>query len=266
MTASLQLRQVSRTLADELVIDGINLTVLPGEQVALLAQPAAGHGQLLHGINSADSSLEGDILLAGKPVAQVLGYCRLVDSQAQLISWLSVRENIALALDSLVLSSADRNARLTTGLLFSGLAAVENHRISQLRDVDVARVALTRAMVTAPRLLLLDEPFYRLDAISRFQLQQLASEWCRQQHVALVLATHDTDEAALLAERVVVLSATPLRIRRTITVSLPFPRDRFSPALLSIKRTLANELDGHEPEESGGFVDFRRAGQFKMSW
>jgi sulfonate transport system ATP-binding protein len=138
------------------------------------------------------------------------------------------------------LASADAEKRADAALSEVGLASHRRAWPGTLSGGEAQRVALARALVREPELILLDEPFGALDALTRIKMQALLAELCRRHRPAVLLVTHDVDEAIQLADRIVVLNQGRISLDRTIDV--PAPRSQASPGVAELRRVLLNEL------------------------
>jgi sulfonate transport system ATP-binding protein len=164
-----------------------------------------------------------------------------VFQEPRLMPWLSVAENVGFGLRHV--PRPDRVARVETALARVGLADAARRLPKELSGGMAQRAALARALVARPPLLLLDEPFSALDALLRADLQEHLVELWREERPTMVLVTHDIEEAALIADRVLVLQGGPGRIAGDFKVDLVRPRDKFEPAFASLADRLLAALD-----------------------
>jgi putative hydroxymethylpyrimidine transport system ATP-binding protein len=227
MTApKLAVRGLSVSYGDLRVLDDVSLSVADGEFVSLVGPSGCGKSTLfaaLAGLVSApEGTVRGAIELDGAPVrGSPFGYMPQKDL---LFPWRTVLDNTTLGLE--VAGTPRREARERARPLFEpfGLAGFEGSRPAELSGGMRQRAALLRTVVGGRDVLLLDEPFGALDALTRVGMQ----EWLQGMHErygwTTLLITHDVREAAFLSDRVVVLSARPARIRREVAVGLPRPR------------------------------------------
>jgi NitT/TauT family transport system ATP-binding protein len=205
-----------------LALDGLDLTIEPGRFVAVLGPSGCGKSTLLRLVAGLDSASAGTIEFSEGSTG---GQVAFVFQDPHLLPWRTVLNNVALPLE---LRGVDRAARLEAAR--RALAGVElaewaDHYPAQLSGGMKMRVSLARALVTEPRLLLLDEPFGALDELTRLRLDdQLRALW-RERGPTVLFVTHSISEAALLAERAIVLSPRPGRVVADVAVDLPADRD-----------------------------------------
>ncbi len=207
-----------------LALDDLSMAVEPGEFVALLGPSGCGKSTLLRLIASLEEPTDGKVMVNGESPSVLA--CRHAFGVAfqdhALLPWLTVQGNIALPF-SLAGRSVDRDS-VTTLIDLVGLKGFENARPAQLSGGMRQRVSIARSLVLSPKVLLLDEPFGALDAVTRRQMNiELQRIWSKQR-ITTVLVTHSVEEALFLSDRVVVLSARPGKIMREIAV--PFGRPR----------------------------------------
>ena len=157
-----------------------------------------------------------------------------------LYPWMNVQENVALGLTL----AGEQNPEKVNGLLeLVGLGDKAKANVQSLSGGQQQRVALARSLATTPELLLLDEPFSALDAFTRSSLQDEVSRIVSQQGLTKVIVTHDIDEAAAMADRVLIMSANPGRIVGEVQIDMPFPRDRASEEFSRERESLMKTFD-----------------------
>jgi sulfonate transport system ATP-binding protein len=225
--AAVLLKDVSRSFADRAVLDQINLTIRPGEFVAVLGPSGTGKTTLLRLLAGLDQVDAGSIIV---PAVR-----SVVFQEPRLVPAKRVWENVVLGR-----RGAAARARAATALTEVGLAGHADAWPSTLSGGEAQRVALARALVREPGLLLLDEPFAALDALTRIKMHDLVLQLWQRHHPAVVLVTHDVDEAILLADRILVLSNGAIGLE--LPVSLSKPRDRADPHFAALRAQLLAEL------------------------
>ncbi|HHY92521.1 MAG TPA: ABC transporter ATP-binding protein, partial [Firmicutes bacterium] len=184
----------------------------------------------------------GTVRLNGQPVTGPNRACGLVFQEPRLFPWLTVADNAAFGLrDRPRDTRAERAAQV---LELVGLSAFAAAYPDQLSGGMAQRSALARALAPAPELLLLDEPFAALDALTRSRLQgELVRLW-QVSGTTLLLVTHDIEEAVFVAGEVVVLTARPGRVKEVVSIDLPYPRERTAPAFARLRRHILELLEG----------------------
>ncbi len=222
---------------------GIDLALRPGEFTALVGASGCGKSTLLRLIAGLDAPDAGQILLNGTQVRGPSRDCGLIFQDHRLLPWLSVLQNIELALSGTTHSAQARQKLSQASLDLVGLADFANAFPRQLSGGMAQRVALARGLVNRPPLLLLDEPFSALDSLTRARLQtELLRIWAHEGN-SMLLVTHDVEEAVLLADRVIVLAANPGRIQAAVDITLPRPRLRNSAEVAALKTLILQGLD-----------------------
>lgn len=219
---------------------GIDLAVGEGEIVGIVGGSGCGKSTLLRLVAGLDQPTGGAIVLDGTSVTRPHPRIGLVFQEPRLLPWLSVEDNVAFGIRHL--PATERRARVAEVLARVGLADFARAWPRQLSGGMAQRTALARALVGRPSVLLLDEPFSALDALTRYDLQDHLLDLWAYDRPTMILVTHDIEEALVLADRVVVLEPRPGRIRADVRPHLPRPRDRTDPALDHWKRRLLGEL------------------------
>ena len=219
-----------------LALDDVSFSVGDNEFCALLGRSGCGKTTLLNLIAGFEQASAGHILLDQKPVGKPGRDRTVVFQDYALFPWLTVEGNIRFGLDAQGLSK-DEQARIAAEQIrVVGLTGFERRYPHQLSGGMRQRVALARALATRPRILLLDEPFAALDAQTRNQMQdELARIW-QEEKTSMLLVTHSIEEAIKLADRIVVLTRRPGRIKDDIAVDLPRPRRDDDPAFVALRR------------------------------
>jgi len=223
------------------VLDSIDLSVAAGEFIALLGPSGCGKSTLLRLISGLERPTAGTIAADGLLVERPDPSRILVFQDPTLFPWATVWNNVATGLDARGVLGQER-WRVDAALNLVGLHDFSNAYPHQLSGGMAQRAALARALVNDPGLLLLDEPLGKLDSLTRLGLQtELVALWQASGFTA-VLVTHDVEEAALLASRVIVLSERPARIKAEFPVERPYPRHRDDPHLVALRRQILATL------------------------
>jgi NitT/TauT family transport system ATP-binding protein len=223
------------------VLQDVSLTVEPGAFVALLGPSGCGKSTLLRLVAGLERPSRGQMLGDGVPIENPHPSRVVVLQDPTLFPWRTVAENIALGPEARGEKNG-RQERVDRVIRLVGLSGFEKALPHQLSGGMAQRVALGRAVINRPRLLILDEPFSKLDSLTRLTMQtELLTLW-RQDRFTTLLVTHDVEEALMLAGRIVVLSPRPARILTVIENDLPYPRHRDDPALVERRRMVLSML------------------------
>ncbi|MCU1686779.1 MAG: transporter ATP-binding protein [Amycolatopsis sp.] len=229
-TSAVHIRGLSKTFGERTVLDHLDLDVRPGEFVALLGRSGCGKSTLLRILAGLDAEIDG---LVTVPRRHAVAF-----QAPRLMPWKRVWQNVVLGLPG----RPDRE--LAQRYLDEvGLSAKTKVWPKTLSGGEAQRVSLARALVREPDLLLLDEPFGALDALTRVKAQQLVAELWTRHECAVLLVTHDVEEALLLADRVLVMDNGV--IAHEVSVDLPRPREVGHPALVGLRTELLGRLGVH---------------------
>ena len=212
-----------------LALRGIDLEIRKGEFISLIGHSGCGKSTLLNMIAGLDLPTDGTVLLAGETVRRPGPDKMVVFQNHSLLPWLTVRQNIAIAVDEVMpeLTTTERHCVIEEHIAMVGLSHAADKSPQQLSGGMRQRVAIARALAIRPKLLLLDEPFGALDALTRGNLQEKLMQICNEHELTAVMVTHDVDEAVLLSDRIVMLTNGPgSRIGGVLEVDIPRPRQR----------------------------------------
>jgi ABC-type nitrate/sulfonate/bicarbonate transport system ATPase subunit len=234
-------------IGDELVaaLSGVNLVIDKGEFVCLIGASGCGKSTLLRIIAGFEQPSSGQVEIYGHPVTGAGSDRGMVFQDFALFPWLTVRENIAFGPRQKGLPTARVREIADEYLNMVGLAPFADRFPAQLSGGMKQRVAIARVLANEANILLMDEPFGALDALTREQLQdELLQIWART-GVTVIFVTHSVEEATLMADRVVVMTAGPGRIEADIPIMLERPRDVSSPDFNEVRRSLTQRLTSH---------------------
>ena len=212
-----------------IALKGIDLQIKKGEFISLIGHSGCGKSTLLNMIAGLDLPTEGLVTLEGQRIIKPGPDRMVVFQNYSLLPWRTVRENIALAVDSVMkgLPAPERLAIVEKHIDMVGLRPHADKQPGMLSGGQKQRVAIARALAIRPKLLLLDEPFGALDALTRGNLQEQLMQICEENQVTAVMVTHDIDEAVLLSDRIVMLTNGPeSKIAEILEVDIPRPRKR----------------------------------------
>ena len=235
----------------------IDLTIDGGEFVCLIGASGCGKSTLLRIIAGFEEPTTGEVSMHGRPITGPGSDRGMVFQDYALFPWMTVRQNIGFGPRQRGLPRAEIAAIADEFVRLVGLERFADRYPSQLSGGMKQRVAIARVLANNANILLMDEPFGALDALTREQLQrELLQIWARTK-VTIVFVTHSVEEAVLLADRILVMSAGPGRIESDIRIELPRPRDVSSPEFNTVRRDVARRLTSHlapmralEPAES----------------
>ncbi|MCI8270582.1 MAG: ABC transporter ATP-binding protein [Lachnospiraceae bacterium] len=223
------------------VLEDISLEIEKGEFISIVGTSGCGKSTLLKMIIGLDPPTEGQIRIDGKEVVKPTIDCGMVFQEARLFPWLTVRENIEFGITRPV-SGGEKERLIQQHIELVGLAGFEKALPKQLSGGMQQRVSIARALVNHPDILLLDEPFGALDALTRINMQNEVLKLWEHEKKTMVLVTHDIDEAVFLSDRIIVLSSRPGQIMDQIEVTLPRPRERSSDEFLKIRSKIFKYL------------------------
>jgi NitT/TauT family transport system ATP-binding protein len=240
-------------------LDGIDLAIAPGELVCLLGPSGCGKSTLLNAIAGFAPPTAGTLLAHGRPVRGPGPDRAMVFQEYALFPWMTVEANVAFGLELKRAPKPALRARVAELLRQLGLWEFRDRYPKDLSGGMRQRVAIARVLAIDPPMLLMDEPFGALDALTRRNLQdELLRIWSSLRKT-IVFVTHGIEEAIYLADRVVVMTYRPGRVKRIVPVGLARPRDTASPEFNALKREVSQlvmeEQARHEQAERGATGD-----------
>ncbi|GAB7522364.1 ABC transporter ATP-binding protein [Paraburkholderia sp. 2C] len=223
------------------VLDDVSLTVEPGEFVALLGPSGCGKSTLLRLVAGLDKPAHGTLHAHGEPIAGPDPSRVVVFQDPTLFPWRTVRDNVGIGPQAQRAGSGARE-RIDAALELVGLLAFADAFPHQLSGGMAQRAALARALVNNPQLLVLDEPFGKLDSLTRIRMQSELVRLWQTAGFSVLFVTHDVEEALYLANRVIVFSERPARIVAQVRNDAPYPRHRDDPKLVALRRDVLAQL------------------------
>ncbi|GLJ60698.1 ABC transporter ATP-binding protein [Microbacterium barkeri] len=253
-TAKISVRDIRKTFelkGEEFVaIERVNLDIADNEFVTVVGPSGCGKSTLMNILAGLEAPTAGQALVDGKPVAGPGPDRGVIFQQYALFPWLTVRKNVEFGLKVAGLPKAERREKADYFIRMVGLEQFADALPKMLSGGMKQRCAIARAYAVNPSILLMDEPFGALDALTRVKLQeQLLGTWSREKRTVMFI-THDVDEAVFLANRVVVMAARPGRIYDVIDVDLPYPRTeevRLSPEFRDLRNRVWHAVYHQEP-------------------
>jgi nitrate/nitrite transport system ATP-binding protein len=222
----------SRGKVDSVVLKDINLTLDKGDYVSIIGHSGCGKSTMLNIIAGLTRASVGGVILEGREVNSPGPDRAVVFQNHSLLPWLTVYQNVRLGVDKVFAkskSSAERNAWTLHNLDLVQMTHAKDKRPSEISGGMKQRVGIARALAMEPKVLLLDEPFGALDALTRAHLQDSVMALHQKLGNTIVMITHDVDEAVLLSDRIVMMTNGPsATIGEVLDVALPRPRDRIA--------------------------------------
>jgi ABC-type nitrate/sulfonate/bicarbonate transport system ATPase subunit len=215
------------------VIKDVNLDIKSGEIVALLGPSGCGKSTLLRLIAGLEEPTSGEVRIDDRKIVGLDDRCSIVFQEPRLLPWRTIVENVELGL-----RGRKDKAKALQLLAEVGLGDFAACLPRQVSGGMAQRAALSRALISEPQVLLLDEPLAALDALTRLQMQDLLSQVVAKTGVTIVLVTHDIDEALYLADRIVVLGERGQGVKRTFELNLAHPRNRKDATVTSVRTEL----------------------------
>lgn len=228
------------------VLEDINLNVKDGEVISIVGHSGCGKSTLLRIVAGLESYGQGSVTLGGKAIKGPGTERGMIFQDHSLLPWMTVKDNITFGLYGL--EGGEKEKLVNEYVELVGLKGFEKAFPYQLSGGMAQRAAIARALVHNPRVLLLDEPFGALDALTRIQLQHEILRIWEKEDTTMLLVTHDIDEAIYLGDKVVIMTNRPASVKKIIQVELSRPRDRTSYAFSQIRRQIYSEFFGDVSE------------------
>ncbi|ADL53169.1 ABC transporter ATP-binding protein [Clostridium cellulovorans] len=218
------------------ILSDINLNIKEGEFLVIVGHSGCGKSTLLKIISGLLDYDSGNVILDDKIITKPDVDRGMIFQEHRLFPWLTIKDNVAIGLDGV---AKEKKLELVGKYLkLVKLEGFENAYPSQLSGGMSQRAAIARSLVTNPEVLLLDEPFGALDALTKITMQQEILKIWEKEKTTMIMVTHDIEEAVFLADRIVVMSARPGKIKEIVPVNLGRPRDRGSADFARIKKKI----------------------------
>ena len=235
-------------------LEDVSLSVAPGELVCVVGPSGCGKTTLLNLIAGFFEATDGEIRLEGQPISGPGPDRGVVFQEYALFAWLTARRNIEFGMRMQGIPKAECRRRAEEYLKLVGLQRAVDRYPHELSGGMRQRIAVARALVNEPRVLLMDEPFAAVDAITRATLQSELLRIWQQLSLAVFFITHNVEEAIYLSQRTVLMSPHPGRVQEIISIDLPYPRDRgsseFGALYANITAALHNQKSGDKEEKA----------------
>ncbi|WP_332744342.1 ABC transporter ATP-binding protein [Hydrogenophaga sp.] len=248
---ALDVREISMRFAGRTVIDRMSFSVVPGEFLCIVGASGCGKTTLLRLLAGLNQPSDGEVRFENQKVIAPSRERAIVfqDYGRALLPWRTAAGNIALALESCGVPKAEHPERVASLAATMNLAAAVDRYPNQLSGGMQQRVQIARCLAQQPKLLLMDEPFGALDAITRQNLQDEVARLAADHDTTIVFITHDLEEAIYLGDRVIVLGSNPGRIVEEVAVDIPWPRHQLTTRedsrFLELRHHLHGLLEGH---------------------
>lgn len=241
-----QFKQNDKTF---MVLDDVSLSINQGEFICLLGPSGCGKTTLLNILAGFEKATSGNVLIDGQNVIKPTSRYVTIFQNYGLLPWRSVRRNVELGLESKKMPKSQRKEISEKYIRLVGLEKFMNSHPTQLSGGMQQRVAIARALAVSPDIIFMDEPFGSLDAMTRLKMQDDILEITRSQNKTIVFVTHDIDEAVYLADRIIVMTPNPGRIKEIIPVQLKNPRNRNGDDFIQIRNKIFSLFGIHREDE-----------------
>lgn len=244
-TAKIAIKGVSKVFSGKkgevTALKDLSMDVHDGEFVVIVGASGCGKTTLLNLVAGFDRPTAGEILLDGEPVTGITPQCGMIFQQYALFPWKTVQDNVEFGLKMKRIPKAERMKRVAKFIDMVGLKDFEKSYPHHLSGGMKQRVSIARSLANDPKVMLLDEPFAALDAMTRQVLQEQLVQIYEKHRKTIIFITHSIDEALLLSSRITVMTARPGRIAQEIINDLPHPRNaevQLSERYMELKRTI----------------------------
>ena len=244
---SLELVNISKDYETELrcinVLENVSLTIKKGEFICILGQSGCGKTTLLNIIAGFEKKSAGKILVKGKEINHIGSDRIMMFQEAALFPWMKVIDNVEFGLKMYGVKKQERKERALGYLSMVNLTGSENAYVHQLSGGMKQRVALARALAMDSEILLMDEPFSALDSSTKSKLRSELLKIWKSSRKTILFVTHDVEEALLLADRIIIMSSNPGRIRRKIEVNIQREERKGDKSLINLAEKIKEEFE-----------------------
>ncbi|HEY3365957.1 MAG TPA: ABC transporter ATP-binding protein [Symbiobacteriaceae bacterium] len=242
MSSGIKLTDVRKRFGQLQVLDGVSLDVKPGEFAAIIGPSGCGKSTLLRMCAGLERPDAGQVLYGGRPILGPDPARMMIFQEHALYPWRTVEQNVGFGLELSGLPAGERRERVAESVRRVGLNGFESYYPHQLSGGMRQRASIARALVMDPDVLLLDEPYGALDAMTRLTMQhELLRLWAGSGKTVLLI-THDIEEALYLSDRLFVMGARPGQIIQEMALDLPRPRSRGDARFVSLREEVLNTL------------------------
>lgn len=245
-TPSIEIREVGRTYVDANqneveALNKVSLTINRGEFVSLIGPSGCGKTTLLRLIAGLDQPETGELSLDGEPISGTSYQRGYVFQQSNLFPWETIENNISAGLKARGVYK-EKKKEVTEFIRMTGLTGFEKSYPHQISGGMAQRASLARALINAPKVLLLDEPLGALDSFTRMDLQDKLLELWHARGTTMILVTHDVDEAVYLSDRIVIMTPRPGKIEEVVEVNISRPRVRSGSDFVALRNLILEKL------------------------
>lgn len=213
---------------ESVILDRVNLSIRKSEYISIIGHSGCGKSTLLKIVGGLEKATSGSICLEGKEIRKPGADRMMVFQHYSLLPWLTVQENVRLAVDEVFknLSKVEKKQIVSEHLTMVNLTAAANKYPDEISGGMKQRVGIARALAIRPKLLLMDEPFGALDALTKGKLHRQVLQICEEYHQTVMMITHDVDEAIYLSDRIILMKNGPnANIGEILEIPFPHPRD-----------------------------------------
>ncbi len=222
------------------VLKNIDLDINKGEFICFVGASGCGKSTLLRSIAGLEVKYEGTITVDGKEIKKPEKQRGMVFQEPRLFPWMNVGQNIGYVLDTK--DKEEKKRKVSAFINMVGLKGFETALPKELSGGMAQRAGIARALANEPEVLLMDEPFGALDALTKIQLQQTVRRIHNESHQTTIMVTHDIEEAVYLADKIVIFTNRPGSIRKIINVDLPEDRDRNSLEFVNVRKKVFDAI------------------------
>lgn len=232
----IRVNNLTKRFGDLTVLDGINFTIKKGELLAIVGPTGCGKTTFLNCLSKLMPTTEGDILIDGEVANPKKHNIAYVFQEPTCLPWRTVRENVAYGMEVKGVPKSEREKRAADIMDLVGLTSCADLYPNQVSASMMQRIAVSRAFAVNPDLLLMDEPYGQLDVKLRFYLEdELVNLW-QKLNSTILFVTHNIEEAVYIAERILVLTNKPTKVKEEIVVDIPRPRKLVDPRFIKLRR------------------------------
>lgn len=239
--SKIQIRNLSKNFGELVVLDGLDFDIYAGEFLCIVGPTGCGKTTLCNVVTSLLPPTKGEVTVDNERIDYKRHNIAFVFQESSCLPWRTVWDNVKIGLEIKGVSEEKISDRVNDILEITGLAPFKEYFPSQISAGMKQRVAIARAFVTAPDMLLMDEPFGQLDTTSRFHIENFLINLWRRQKQTTIFVTHNLEEAVYLSERILVCTPKPTSIKAEVFANhLPHPRDITDPEFVRLRREITD--------------------------